>query len=167
MVRKGLSLGVKVQILDGFFIDPSHCFLISIGDHSVLAPNVRLIAHDASMFRHIGITKIGRVRIERNCFLGDSTIVLPGVTVGQNSIIGAGSVVVKDIPANSVAAGNPAKVIGTSEDFLKRHQQNKLKRRVFDEKYYNINWITEERKIEMVNLLNEQFAYMEGEIPEE
>lgn len=51
------------------------------------------------------------VHIGKNCFIGDRTIVLPGVTIGDEVVIGAGSVVTKDIPSNSVAVGNPARVI--------------------------------------------------------
>ena len=53
------------------------------------------------------------VRIEDNVFIGAGSYVLKGVTIGKNSVIGAGSVVTRDIPANVIAAGNPAKVIGT------------------------------------------------------
>ena len=51
------------------------------------------------------------VRIGRNCWLGAGVIVLPGVTIGDNSVIGAGSVVTKDIPANVVAVGSPCRVV--------------------------------------------------------
>ena len=51
------------------------------------------------------------VRIGRNCWLGAGVIVMPGVTIGDNSVIGAGSVVTKDIPANVVAVGNPCRVM--------------------------------------------------------
>ena len=51
------------------------------------------------------------VHIGRNCWLGAGVIVLPGVTIGDNTVIGAGSVVTKDIPANVVAVGNPCKVL--------------------------------------------------------
>ena len=51
------------------------------------------------------------IHIGRNCWLGAGVIVLPGITIGDNSVIGAGSVVIRDIPANVVAVGNPCKVI--------------------------------------------------------
>ena len=51
------------------------------------------------------------VTIGDNCWIGANSVICPGVTIGENSVIGAGSVVTRDIPANSVAAGNPCKVI--------------------------------------------------------
>ena len=51
------------------------------------------------------------IRIGRNCWLGAGVIVVPGVTIGENTVIGAGSVVTKDIPANVVAVGNPCRVL--------------------------------------------------------
>jgi len=89
LIANGLSLGRNVDIIDNFFFDPSHCFLISIGDNCTICPNVRLIAHDASTKKILGYTKIGEIDIKENCFTGDSAIVLPNVTIGPNSIIGA------------------------------------------------------------------------------
>lgn len=118
--RNGLRLGRNVAIVDTFFFDPSHCFLISIGDNCTLAPGVRLIAHDASTKQFLGYTKIGCITIRENCFLGDSVIVLPGVSIGPSSIIGAGSVVTRTIPEHVVAAGNPARIICSLEQYLEK-----------------------------------------------
>ncbi|MBI1824633.1 MAG: acyltransferase [Nitrospirae bacterium] len=163
LLKRGLVLGDDVQINDGVFIDPSHCFLITIKDRTVLAPCVRLIAHDASMFRFIGVTRIGRIMIEEDCFIGDSTLVLPGVRIGPNSVVGAGSVVVKDIPPNSVAVGNPAKVICSLETFLAKHKEIREKGRTFHENEYNIFQITKEKKEEMLDYLAKNIGYMEGD----
>ena len=57
------------------------------------------------------------VHIGRNCWLGAGVIVLPGVTIGDNSVVGAGSVVTKDIPANVVAVGNPCRVLREINDY--------------------------------------------------
>lgn len=165
LLQRGLVLGNDVQINDGVFLDPSHCFLITIKDRTVLAPCVRLIAHDASMFRFAGITKVGRITIENDCFIGDSALVLPGVRIGPSSIVGAGSVVVKDIPARSVVAGNPAKIICSLDEFLERHDATRKANRTFHESEYNILSITEQKRKEMIEYLAEHVAYMEGEIP--
>lgn len=92
-------------------VDDTHIY---VGDYTMFGPNVvlataghpvlpelRPLAYQYNMPIHIG----------KNCWLGAGVIVLPGVTIGDNSVIGAGSVVTKDIPANVVAVGNPCKVL--------------------------------------------------------
>jgi serine acetyltransferase len=65
--------------------------------------------HD--IYNRVAIGKTAPVRIEKNVWIGDSAIVCKGVTIGENSIIGAGSIVVDSVPANTIAAGNPARVV--------------------------------------------------------
>ena len=55
--------------------------------------------------------QLSTVIIGENCWIGEKAIILPGVTIGDNAVIGAGSVVTRDIPANTIAVGNPARVI--------------------------------------------------------
>src|SRR5271169_1411398 len=136
LVQKGLKMGKNVGIVDAFFFDPSHCFLISIGDNTIICPNVRLIAHDASTKMLLGYTKIGLINIKENCFIGDSTIVLPNVTIGPNSIVGSGSVVTKDIPPDSVAAGNPARVICPVKDYIRKIEGISKEKTIFGPEYY-------------------------------
>lgn len=68
--------------------------------------------------------KVGRIEIGDNVFIGFGTRILYDVKVESNVVIGSGSVVNKDIPANSVAAGIPARVIGTFEDFVNKRLQD-------------------------------------------
>ncbi len=123
LIQSGLKIGNNVDIMDGFFLDPTHCYLIRIGDNCVLAPNVRLIAHDASMKQNLGYTRVGKIRIEPGCFIGDSVIILPGITIGKGTIVGAGSIVTKDIPPASIASGNPCRVICNRNEFFQKHDQ--------------------------------------------
>jgi len=150
LVHNGLKLGKNVFIVDTFFFDPSHCYLISIGDNCTICPNVRLIAHDASTFNFSGYTKFGRIDIRENCFIGDSTIILPNVTIGSNSIIGAGSVVTKSIQPNTVAAGNPAKPICSTDAYLLKikglAEKNK---KVFGEDY-SIKNLDDKKRMELL-----------------
>lgn len=159
LVEKGLRLGVNVDIIESFFFDPSHCFLISIGDNCTICPNVRLIAHDASTKKHLGYTKIGRIDIKNDCFIGDSAIVLPGVSIGPCSIIGAGSVVTKDIPARTVAAGNPAKVICSLDEYLKKLSGMSEGKKIFDEAYFIEN-IDEAGKREILKSLENGLGFI-------
>lgn len=130
---RGMKMGNNVGIEDGVFLDPSHCYLIDIGDDVIFAPNVRLIAHDASTKYVVGKARLGRISIGSRCFLGDSVIVLAGVTIGDDCIIGACSVVNKSIPAGSVAAGNPARVLCTLEEYRAKHQAALAAGTLFDE----------------------------------
>lgn len=98
-------------------IDHGHEFLISLGDNVTLASGSRLLAHDGSTKKLLGYSKVGRVDIGDDVFVGAGAIVLPGVKIGNRVVIGAGSVVTKDVPDNSIAVGSPAKVIGTYDDF--------------------------------------------------
>jgi acetyltransferase-like isoleucine patch superfamily enzyme len=118
-----ISVGNNVIInINCTFVD---CNKIEIGNNVLIASNVqiytathstdvneRLVANwdsDSGLpfFRTFALP----INIEDNVWIGGGVIILPGVTIGKNSVIGAGSVVTKSIPANSVAVGNPCKVI--------------------------------------------------------
>lgn len=87
---------------------------IYVGDHTMFGPNVIIAtaAHPIEPhLREMAYQKNSPVRIGKNCWLGAGVIVLPGVTIGDNTVVGAGSVVTHDLPANVVAVGVPCKVI--------------------------------------------------------
>ena len=159
LIRRGLKVGKNLNVQLGVQIDNSHCWHIEIGDDVTLAPRVIVLAHDASMKKHLGYTRIGKVKIGNKIFIGAGTIVLPNVSIGDNSIIGAGSVVTKDIPANVVAAGNPAKVLYPLDDFLNKHDNFMKSKPLFGEEYTLRNNVTEKMKQEMNSKMNDD-AYM-------
>ena len=131
------TLGVKIvgeplYICADIHLDSSDFSLITIGNNTVISSEVRILNHDYSITKaliyshnHIDfeVRKLAPVTLEESCFIGMRTLILPGVTVGKNSIIGAGSVVTHDIPADVVAAGNPAKVICSLDDYSKKVEQ--------------------------------------------
>lgn len=125
LIKKGLIIGENVFINFGCIIDESFCWLISIGNNVTLAPNVHILAHDASTKKALGYTKMGGVTIGNDVFIGAGTIILPGCRIGNKVIVGAGSVVTKDVPDNSVAVGNPANVICSYDAYLEK-QKTKL-----------------------------------------
>lgn len=87
---------------------------IYVGDYTMFAPNVVLAtaAHPIlPELREQAYQYNMPVHIGKNCWLGAGVIVLPGVTIGDNTVVGAGSVVTKDLPANVVAVGNPCRVL--------------------------------------------------------
>lgn len=122
LIRHGLTVGSHFSRRNDCKIDCSHAYMITIGDHVTLAGGVVILAHDASTKMHLGYTKIAPVTIGNRVFIGEKAIVMPGVSIGDNSIIGAGSVVTKSIPAGSVAAGNPARVIGLTDAYIEKHR---------------------------------------------
>ena len=85
---------------------------ITIADNCMLASSVYITDADwHDIYNRVAIGKAAPVRIEKNVWIGDSAIICKGVTIGENSIIGAGAIVVDSVPANTIAAGNPAKVV--------------------------------------------------------
>jgi maltose O-acetyltransferase len=87
---------------------------VRIGNHVMFGPGVQIYtaAHDLlAEPRNRGIEVAKPITIEDNVWIGGSAVLLPGVTIGRNAVVGAGAVVTRDIPSNSVVAGNPARVI--------------------------------------------------------
>ena len=119
--RKGVSVGKNTKLYN---VEVDGCFphLISIGTDCCITHSV-ILAHDASKKSIVGYSKLGRVQIGNNVFVGYKSVILPGVKIGDNVIIGAGSVVTHDIPENSIACGVPAKVIGKYEEYEKKINQ--------------------------------------------
>lgn len=124
LIARGLIIGKNVTLARSAFIDPAYPYLIRIGDNCSIAEHVRLLAHDAATFKFADEhTRLGKIEIRDNCFIGDSSIILPGVTIGPNVLVAAGSVVTRDIPPNSCVAGIPARVYARFDDYIERNQQ--------------------------------------------
>ncbi|WP_306601922.1 acyltransferase [Geothrix sp. 21YS21S-2] len=119
--RAGLTFGEGCRFsgLPSFGTEP---YLITLGNHVAIASDVVFITHDGGTFafRHLEryqkVIKYGRITIKDHCVIGERAIILPGVTIGPNSVVAAGSVVSRNIPPSVLAAGNPAK------PFLTLHQ---------------------------------------------
>lgn len=92
-------------------VDDTHIY---VGDCTMFGPNVTVATAGHPILpelREKGYQYNSPVRIGRNCWLGAGVVVLPGVTIGDNVVVGAGSVVTKDLPSNVVAVGNPCRVL--------------------------------------------------------
>lgn len=125
-IKSGLQVGKDFRC-QGSVTFGSEPYLIKIGDHVSLSFKVRFITHDGGtwVFRdsapeYKDISKFGPIVIHDNCFIGACSIILPNITIGKNSIIGAGSVVTKNVPANSVWAGVPARHICSTESYKQK-----------------------------------------------
>jgi maltose O-acetyltransferase len=122
LVALGLQLGDGAFVAEDAYLDPGHPWLISIGEAATLGPGVVVMAHDASMRRQTGHTLIAPVRIGVRAFIGARAIVLPGTTIGDESVVGAGAVVRGQFPPKAVITGNPGRVVADVDSFVQRHR---------------------------------------------
>lgn len=114
----GCHVGKDVFIGSGVWIDTGHAELIYIDDHAHVTGRTILLCHkhDLSNY-HMGddYAKLpymtGKIHLNKGCSTGSDSIIMPGVTIGEGAIVGAGSLVTHDIPAWTIAVGRPAKVV--------------------------------------------------------
>ena len=159
LISMGMKVGKNFNRLHGTILDPGHCWLLEIGDDVTLAPRVHILCHDASTKVFLGYTKIGRVAIGNRVFIGAESVVLPGVTIGDDVVIGANSTVTHDIPANSVAVGSPARVICTLDEYLDKEKKRMESSPVYDESYVLGN-ITDEKRQKQKKELDGKIGYI-------
>ena len=134
----------KHNILQGI---GEHCFyqtikipmdpkLVKFHNNVYIAANVSFITHDASRnmlankYNKKYATDLGCIEIKDNVFIGLGSIIMSNVLIEENCIVAAGSVVTKSVPANSVVAGVPARIIGTFEEFNSKKEKLKEKYRI-------------------------------------
>lgn len=113
----------------------SEPYLITLGNHVHITTNVQFINHDGGVwvFRNEipDFDVFGKITVNDNTYIGNNAVIMPGVTIGKNCVIGANSVVTKSIPDNTVAAGVPANYICTTEEYklkmmkINSHLKNK------------------------------------------
>lgn len=118
--------GKNIYIGKNTFINRNCVFLdndvIQIGENCLFAPSVQIMTshHPVSATERISVEEIGKVSyttftkpviIDNNVWIGAGAILLPGIRVGENSVVGAGSVVTKNVPPNTLVYGNPARII--------------------------------------------------------
>ena len=159
-VHKYQKMGMKVG-KNCSFVSPgpnfgSEPYLIEIGDNTTVSFDVAFVTHDAAtrVLRNLADNDkekqtviYGKIKVGKNCFIGCRSTILAGVEIGDNTIIGAGSVVNRDIPANSVAAGVPCKVICTLEEYKEKHK---------DEFLYMVNLPYEQKKKFLLDLYKDE-----------
>lgn len=119
VLRKiGCHVGKDVFIGTEVWIDSGHADLIYIGDRTHISARTVLLCHKKDLsdyhqgddYAKLSYLK-GEIHIGKGCSTGTGTIIMPGVTIGDGAIVGAGSLVTKDIPAWTIAIGRPAKVV--------------------------------------------------------
>jgi len=100
--------------------------------------------------------------IHESCHIGARTVILAGVEIGPRTIVGAGSVVSRTLPPDTICAGNPCKVITTFDDYLERHKRRIAERPTFDYARYDLSALTPERRAELVAAVADGDAYITG-----
>lgn len=160
--RLGMEIGRDVLLPASTWIDVSHCHLISIGDAVGFGEQCLILAHDAQMDEFLDAARIGRVTIKESSHIGARTIVLPGVEIGPRTIVGAGSVVSRSLPPDTVCAGSPAAVLCSLEEYLAKHRRRLETARRFSYEEYDIRSLDEERRAEMQRASAEGTAYIVG-----
>lgn len=125
LIFKYELMGVEFESKKGVFISLSSWLDVRRGKIIVeegvaITRSVIVLSHDATAVR-IDSNNVGEyvTVLKKNSFIGMASIIMPGVVVGENSIVGAGSVVVNDVPENTIVAGNPAKVIKVYDEKTK------------------------------------------------
>lgn len=128
MRRQGVKIGDHCDILTNVGNFGSEPYLIRMGNNVTLAEGVLLITHDGAtrVFRNLDdrwkkeTGLYGCIDIGDNVFIGVNSIILPGVHLGSNCIVGAGAVVTKDVPGDVVVAGNPARIFCPVKEYQEK-----------------------------------------------
>lgn len=132
--RIGIKVGDDLWVtpkLKTLKIDVTRPSLIEIGSKVRLNQNLTILTHDGGFYvlknkYNEFVSQSGRVKIGNNIYFGRNVTVFKGVTIGDNCIIGFGSIVTKDIPSNSVAVGAPAKVVSTLDEYYKKRKEKSI-----------------------------------------
>ncbi|RDU23270.1 acyltransferase [Anaerosacchariphilus polymeriproducens] len=147
--RKGITIGKNCELHKNV-IWGSEPYLIELGDNVRVTEGVKFITHDggAWVLRNDGRLKnadlFGRIVVKDNVHIGLNSILMPGVTIGSNSVVGCGAIVTKDVPENTIVAGVPARVIETIDEYYEKnkdkcdytkHMDSNEKREYLNKKY--------------------------------
>lgn len=120
----GIRIGKNVYISPKAFIDSSKPDMIKIGDNCMITRGCIILCHSdakqGGLMKLWGKREYGKVDIGNNIFLGVNTVIMPGVTIGDNVIIGAMSLIDKNIPSNCLAFGIPARKVKNLDEVLKK-----------------------------------------------
>ncbi len=120
--KQGAQIGDHCQIV------PTHLgmepYLVKIGNHVTIAQGVKFMTHDGAtwIFRHEmpDIQVFGPIVIEDNCVIGQDAIIFPNVRIGKNSVVGASSVVISDVPPDTIVMGVPARPLGSTAKYREK-----------------------------------------------
>lgn len=154
--KRGMKIGKNFNRQSSTRLDPSHCWLISIGDDVTLSNKVQILAHDDTTRIYTGYGRVAPVKIGSRVFVGANSTILMNTNIGDDVIVAAGSLVTGDVPSDSIVAGVPAKVIGKTSDFIKREKERMESYPIFDSSFTYHKKISKEKKKQMLKTLNDE-----------
>ena len=119
-----IRIGKNTYISPKAYIDHHRKYSVEIGENCYITRDCIILDHtqdkQGGPLKLWGEIKYGKVKIGNNVFIGVKSVIMPGITIGDNVIIGAMSLVTRDIPSNTVAFGQPAKVVKNLDEVIKR-----------------------------------------------
>lgn len=124
-VEDGMNVGKGISVMGNVNFG-SEPYLITLEDEVRISFGVSFVTHDGGTWafrdkpEYADVIKYGRIRVGERTFIGCNSTILPGVTIGKRCVIGAGSVVTKDVPDGTVVAGVPARVVMTTEEYAQK-----------------------------------------------
>lgn len=160
--RIGIKMGKGCYISTKEF--PHEGYLIELGDYVRIAPHTSFYTHGGiwsirKWYNDPNLEHFGKIKVGSYTSIGSYTMIMPGVTIGERCIIGGGSVVTKSVPDGCMVAGNPARIIGHTDDFYKR---------IKDKHDFGCKQLSDKEKKEyLLNQPEEKFirkGYMKDEI---
>lgn len=154
-VKCGMKVGRNFNRQSSTRLDPSHCWLISIGDDVTLSNKVQILAHDDTTRIYTGYGRVAPVKIGDRVFVGANSTILMNTTIGNDVIIGAGSLVTGNIPDDSIVAGVPAKVIGKTSEYIAREKERMQSAPKFDSTFTYQKKVSKDKKKQMCDKLTE------------
>jgi acetyltransferase-like isoleucine patch superfamily enzyme len=134
--KTGVNIGKDCEIYKSATFG-SEPYLITLGNHVRINHNVAFITHDGGYWvlryysagfgdRYINSDYIAPIMVGNNVHIGHKSIIMPGVTIGNNCVVACGAVVTKDVPSNSIVGGCPARVIETLEEYEEKARKKSI-----------------------------------------
>jgi maltose O-acetyltransferase len=165
--RQGVRIGKGSVVIYPGYIDGRLPYLLKIGENVIISRMVTILTHDAATAFAGDLIKVGRVRIYDHCFIGAHATILCNVSIGPDSIVGAGSVVTRDVPAGEIWGGNPARFICTTRDYIDRQRGLAGKRPVIEGAPFMDPYAPDDDKHCLNELLAEGCAFFCARLPAE
>ena len=165
--RQGVRIGENSVVIFPGYIDGRLPYLLEIGSNVIVSRMVTILTHDAATAYAGDLIKVGRVRIFDHCFIGANATILCNVKIGPDSIVGAGSVVTRDIPAGEIWGGNPARFICRTQDYVSRQQELAKTKTVLEGGPFMDPYAPDDKKRFLKEQLADTFMYFCARLPKD